>query len=304
MTTVITKIKLNLIHEKLAWYLKRNEQIFAKVIRLWFVFAVKQIQADLKSKFQKDITSDITDWSFIEIQGESVIKPAVLKITQSGGNAAYRVFGIESVFDILNVDAVRAAEKFTAKLVREVTKETKKGIRTFITAGIKEGKSMNKIAREIRPLVGLTGRQTQSVINYKALLQDKEKFPRLSVSDIDKKVQQYTDKTHRRRTITIARTESARAQNIGYVQGMDDLGVKELEFSAILDDRTAIVCINLNRTKFSVKDAAGIIPVHPNCRCAMLPVVEGGTISKPLKKPPSGLDIPPKPISAPVELKF
>jgi len=258
--------------------LMRNEKVLQEAIQKWFAFTVKQVQTDLRTKFKKDITSELTDWDFIEEQGKKIIKPATLSVMQSGGDGAYKMFQVKGAFDVLNVDAVRAADKFTAKLVKGVNAETKKGIRKHISNGVKAGKGMPKIAKELRPLVGLTSRQTQSVGNYRNLLGNKEKFPGLSDSDIDRKVGRYADKTHRRRTQTIARTETARAQNIGYAQGMDDLGVMQLQFSATIDEHTSATCTELNGRKYDVGEAKNIIPVHPNCRCAMLPVLAGKAV--------------------------
>ena len=274
MPFVVEKVrKLNQIHAKLDWQLSRNESVFQEAIQRWFAFNTKQIQTDLRTKFQKDITSELTDWEWLQEQGQDILRPASLKIMQTGGQQAYNALQAEASFSVLNPEAVKAAEKFTASMVKEVNSETKKGIRTYISAGIKEGKSMDKIARELRPLVGLTKNQTQSVINYKALLSDTDKFPGLSASDIDKKVQRYADKTHIRRAKTIARTEAARAQNIGYATGMEELGVDRLEFSATMDDRTSATCEELDGKKYSIGEAKSLIPVHPNCRCAMLPVI-------------------------------
>lgn len=268
MQTVIKKQKLNRIHSKLDWNLKRNERVFQQAIQQWFALTIKQIQTDLRTKFQKDITTELTDWKFLEEQGIKTIKPASLKVIESGGNQAYKLMQIEGAFDVLNVASVKAAEKFCAKLVTEVNNSTKKGIRTYISTGIKEGKSMDKIARELRSIVGLTESQTESVMNYRNLLQEQG----LNVDVVDKKVQRYADKTHRYRTEMIARTETANAQSIGYLQGMDDIGVEKVEFSAY--PGCCDICQGLDKDKYKVEDAEGVIPVHPNCRCAWLPVIK------------------------------
>ena len=260
----------------------RNERIYELAIRKWFGLAVDRIQRDLKTKFIKDVTSELTDWSYIEQQGQNVLKPATLKIMQSGGNAAFKSLAVFGSFDVLNVEAVKAADKMCAKLVREVTKETKAGIRTYISTGIKEGKSMPKIARELRPLVGLTDGQTKTLGKYRKLLEDKEKYPKLKQIDIDRKVQRRADKIHRARTTTIARTETARAQNIGYCQGLAENGVEQVEFSNELD--ACEICIGLSGKIFPVGEGAGIIPVHPNCHCAMLPVIDNKTLTEPKRR--------------------
>jgi len=263
----------------------RNERILRVPLQQWMGFANAQIKRDLASKFKKSVTSKLTDWQFIEEQGKKTLKPASLKIMQSGGNAAYKQLAISGSFDVLNVRAVKAAEKFTAKLVKDVTANTKKGIRTYISAGVKAGKAMPTIAKELRPLVGLTKLQTKSIINYRKTLGDLDRF---SPAQIDKKVLSYTNKTHRRRMENIARTETARAQNIGYCQGLEDVGVveAELRISAVdyCDD-----CLVLDKTRYPVGEAGAILPVHPRCRCAMLPVVDDKVISETLHLTPPEL---------------
>lgn len=260
----------------------KNERLLQVVLQEWMNFAQKQIKRDLLSKYQKSMVAELTDWEIIENQGVRTIKPVALEIMQTGGNAAYKHLAIMGSFDVLNVQAVKAVEKFCSKLVTNVTAETKKGINTYVKHGIKQGHSMPKIARELRPLVGLTGKQTQAIINFRNSLQLRR--PELTVDQLDKAVMRYTNKTHRQRMLTIARTETARAQNIGYVQGLDQVGVKETEFSASFDACEEL-CIPLDGTRFKVGEALGIIPVHPRCRCAMLPVISNKVISERLKKP-------------------
>ena len=144
---------------------------------------------------------------------------------------------------------------------------------------------MPKIAKKLRPLVGLTDRQTDSIINFRRILE--EKRPDLSAAQVDKKVMVQTNKVHRRRMENIARTETARAQSIGYVQGLEDVGVEEVEFSS--SPGACDECVALNENKYPIAEASGIIPVHPNCRCAMLPVVNDKTITGELKHTPLGL---------------
>jgi len=284
-------VKLNQIHRKLDWHLLRNEKVFQEAVQKWFAFTIKQIQSDLQNKFAKDVTAELTDWEYLQDQGEEILKPATLSVMKDGGDAAYKLFLISGAFDVLNPEAVKAAKSFTANLVREVNNETRKGIRTYIATGIKEGKSMDKIARELRPLVGLTERQTKSIVNYRNLLSDKERYPELTADEIDKRVQKYAGKTHRRRTITIARTETARAQNLGYTIGMSDLGVEKLEFSAY--EGCCPTCGEMNGRIYTLKEAKSLIPVHPNCRCALLPVVANTPVCRGIIKMSKAACIPP-----------
>jgi len=262
--------------------LDRNERILRVPLQVWMEFANGRIRGSLKGKFKKDITTELTDWEFIESKGAKTLKPASLKIMQTGGNVAYRQLAIVGSFDVLNVRAVKAAEKFCAKLVREVTANTKEGIRVFIREGVKAGKSMPKIAKELRPVIGLTEKQSLAISNYRKRLEAKE--PKLTATQVDKKVTRQTNKAHRLRAENIARTETARAQNIGYCQGLEEVGVAEAEFRISAADYCE-ECEALDKTRYAVGEAGAVIPVHPRCRCAMLPVVDNKVISEQLKNP-------------------
>ncbi len=266
-----------------------NERSMQIALQIWMNFVARQVGSDLTTKYIKALSrvvTELSDWEFIESEGVKELKPVAMSIMKTGGDAAYKHLALTGSFDVLNVQAVRAVNKYASKLVREVTAETKKGINVYIKHGIKEGHSMRKIARNLRPLVGLTERQTQSVINFRRLLE--EKRPDLSVAQTNKRVMSYTNKTHRLRMENIARTETARAQNIGYIQGLEQIGVKEAQFQ-ISPNACEAICVPLDGTIYPISEAAGIIPAHPRCACAMLPVIDDKAISNILSKPPSGI---------------
>ncbi|MCK5606634.1 hypothetical protein KAR91_32330, partial [Candidatus Pacearchaeota archaeon] len=221
-----------LYHRRLETLRKANELSYRLAVRKWWLIQNKQIRKDLNQMIKKDVTADLTDWEFIEQEGERILSPVTLKIVQSGEEAAYATMNVKGSFSLVNVASVKAAKEFTAELVREVTEATKSGIRHAISEGIAEGKSMDKIARELKPMVGLTENQTRSVLNFRTDLEEKGK---LSAAKIDKRTARFSEKVRTRRTKTIARTESGRAQNMGYVQGLKDVGVEEVEFSAYFD---------------------------------------------------------------------
>lgn len=249
--------------------LTRNINSLRVGIQEWMSFVATRIKRDLTSKFLKDTTSELTNWIVIESKGKRILKPIVLKVLVSGGDKAYDLFKITGGFDALSIRAIKAADKICAKLVVEVTKETKKGIRTIISRGVKEGKSMDKIARELRPIVGLTSKQAESIVNYKVWL--REKRPELSVADVDKRANTYAGRTHRRRAMTIARTETAKAQNVGYVLGLEDANISEVELLVAVG--ACDICAALNGKKYNLRTGQDAIPIHPNCHCAMLPVI-------------------------------
>lgn len=289
LTLTKAKRKLNQVHSRLDSRLSRNIPAMQIALRQWFDFIIKQVRRDIATKFIKDMTTKLTDWEFIEENGKRIIKPAALKIMQTGGQEAYKLLAIEASFDVLNVRSIKAAEKFTAELVTGVNKQTKAAIRTHIADGVKRGKGMDKIGRELRSVVGLNNVQAKAAIKYRGILSDKEKYPKLTTADIERKVTRYEQKMLRQRGVTIARTETARAQNIGYVDGLESVGVEKVEFSTA--PGCCDICDTMNGKEYKTTGAKDVIPVHPRCRCALLPVVAGGTISKPLKETPSGIGL-------------
>lgn len=82
----------------------------------------------------------------------------------------------------------------------------------------------------------------------------------------------------RGRAMTIARTEVIHAHAEGQLDAFEDLGVDELqlnaEWSTAGDSRVCPICLPLEGVVFSVKEARGLIPKHPNCRCSWIPTDE------------------------------
>lgn len=81
----------------------------------------------------------------------------------------------------------------------------------------------------------------------------------------------------RTRANVIARTEIIHAHAEGQLDGYSDLGVTEVgadvEFTTSDDDGVCPQCEALDGEVFTIQEARGVIPVHPNCRCAWSMVV-------------------------------
>lgn len=82
------------------------------------------------------------------------------------------------------------------------------------------------------------------------------------------------------RARVIARTEvvaaSAEASlNMYEEAGIEGVGVQS-EFSTAGDDAVCPICAALEGRVYTIAQARGVLPVHPNCRCAWLPVVTDG----------------------------
>lgn len=72
-------------------------------------------------------------------------------------------------------------------------------------------------------------------------------------------------------------TESAALHNTATLDRYAQMGVTEVEFSAILDDRTSEKCANAEGNIIKIEDAkigTNAPPLHPYCRSVLLPVVD------------------------------
>lgn len=80
--------------------------------------------------------------------------------------------------------------------------------------------------------------------------------------------------TNHRATL-IARTEMVRAHNHGAISAYEDAGLKEgliqAEILTAGDGRVCPQCAPYNGKKMSLAKARSLFPLHPQCRCAILP---------------------------------
>jgi SPP1 gp7 family putative phage head morphogenesis protein len=75
------------------------------------------------------------------------------------------------------------------------------------------------------------------------------------------------------RADALVRTELAHVQTQAAQQRYKDYGIQEYEFYADPDERTCEVCGKLHNKRFPIASAPKV-PQHPNCRCAILPVID------------------------------
>jgi HK97 family phage portal protein len=71
----------------------------------------------------------------------------------------------------------------------------------------------------------------------------------------------------------IARTEIMTASNVGHMETYRQLDVERVEFFVGIDERTCEDCY-AEQGEYDI-DSVEVPPLHPNCRCTLLPVLEG-----------------------------
>lgn len=162
-------------------------------------------------------------------------------------------------------------------------KQTGKKLEVPISSFMKGPVALDKVkilkARAYEELKGVT--QTTSKVLGNILSDGivRGDSPRKVATQISKEI----DKITKKRAVTIARTETIRAHAEGQLQALEQMGVKkvgvDVEFTAtmvsfdppVFEKKVCPKCRALQGKVFTVQESHGIIPVHPNCRCAWVP---------------------------------
>lgn len=219
----------------------------------------------------------------IELEGASILKSGYTAAFVDGGDASYRLAGIQSNFDVLKPEAVKAIDKMGSELITHVVDETRKSVKSVVKFGIQNGYSMPKIARDLTMIQSLFPKWAMAVTNYNFKLWQ-QGVPAARAQELAKR---YRDKLIRKRRLMIARTETAIAQSQGSLVGYKSIGVKRVRFFAA--HGACPICADMDGTVYRIDEAYGVIPVHPNGRCDWLSVSPRGGYKDPRIPPSKGL---------------
>lgn len=150
------------------------------------------------------------------------------------------------VFTLIDTNALDFLAQYNLTLAGDVQRELTDGIRRVLLQGIMDGKGTDEIVR-----------------NLGQVIVDKESF-RQAGSRVFNKAQY--------RMEMIARTEIIRAHSMGRLKFHQNIGIKELEWLAMADERSCPVCGGYDGKVFPIKKFPAQ-PAHPFCRCTNLPVI-------------------------------
>lgn len=182
--------------------------------------------------------------------------------------------GLHLSFNLHDPNFDLAVQQHQARLVREVTDETRRAITNMIQRGYASGMHPYDVAPQIRAAVGLTARQAQAVLTFRDAQVKAGARSDLVASRTDR----YAGRMLTRRARTIARTETARAAVMGRLASYEqaaandlfDPQTAELEWSSVQDDPNEI-CAQLDGQRVPYVDGFedGYPPIHPMCRCSV-----------------------------------
>lgn len=205
---------------------------------------------------------------------------AIAAVLQRVGAKELRRLKARFAFDLDNPHATAWAKANTATRVTEVTDATKQAIRDVVGSAFEQQTTAKVAAQQIRPLIGLTSRDAQSVRNAAERLRAGGATER----QITKVSEQTSGRLLRRRADNISRTETASAAMAGTQAAWrtgKDAGIvdsrAQRKWIAGETERTCPVCGALDDKIVGLEEAwqspIGEIfqpPAHPSCRCTMI----------------------------------
>ena len=181
---------------------------------------------------------------------------------------------IESAFKRGHLNAFLSSKEAQLLEAEGVGQQT---LESFLRTSFNQPEMMSKVrllaTRAFEDLKGITS--TMSSRLNRILAQGM--VDGTGVTEIARQMVDQIDSLSRSRALAIARTEVISAHSEGQLDAfealkIDELGVKA-EWSTVGDDRVCPECHAQEGKTFTVEEARGLIPLHPNCRCAWIPAV-------------------------------
>ena len=253
--------------------LRLHERKLQPVINEWLDWTAQTLRAGLQRMHGKTAgakVKSLANWDEIRARGDELLKPALFEILEAGGNSVMgQRIKKQERFDPIGIEAITWTTEHTAELVVEITDTTMLAIREYITVGINEGKSIQTIAMELRPLVGLTEKDIMAVANYHEMLILER--PEYTAATQRQMADTYARRLHRQRATLIARTETAYSLSEGARQGYAQMGATKLE--RVEDPDACDECKDNNGRIYTIAEAEGVLPAHPACEGAWVVAV-------------------------------
>ena len=166
------------------------------------------------------------------------VLPRITETLRLNGTESFIELGVEGSFDVTNPKVVAWLKKRCGNSIKGIADTTKDLLRKTLIEGVEAGESIPKLASRV-----------------KAVYEDAKGF----------------------RATRIARTEILSASNQGALQAYDQSGVVEKKEWLIAGDACED-CVPMQGEVVKLHDnfSCGVDspPLHPNCRCTILPVIE------------------------------
>lgn len=149
------------------------------------------------------------------LQG-TLAKPLEDAFIEAGREAPARTLGnvegaLSMRFDLANPHSLRFLQDYDFGMIRQVSQETRMAVRRVVSDAFLNGGHPYAQAKKIKSFIGLTDRQAQAGINYRAALEEEGR----PADQVERMSEKFNAKLLRRRAESVARTETVRAANAG-----------------------------------------------------------------------------------------
>lgn len=246
-----------------AKFTNKNTKKITRQLKKYYRAAMKRTIEDFESTYDKLLTmqeegKDLTPADLYKLdkywkmQGQ--LKNEMQKLGDKQISALSKIFETQ-FFDVYYSIAIEGKEAFTnideqgaLQLIKQVWCADGKNFSDRVWNNTNN--LIETLNEELLHCV-ITGKKTSEL---KGLL--KERFG-VSYSSADR----------------IARTEMSHIQNTAARERYKNYGLQEFEVWADKDERRCDICGQLHKKRYPIGTASPV-PVHPNCRCSIIPVVD------------------------------
>lgn len=248
----------------------------AREVQKWGEFSY----SDLEAAILDGHLNDLIDWQarYAEVVNGTLAPMWAMAMAAAAKKATKE----KVILDDSDVFVKAWIQTHGGELITRLSEESRRAVAAIILRGQAERILPRDMAKQIRPLIGLTEIQAQANVNYR------EKIYRsyleggasstVAAARADKAAVKYASQQHRFRAETIVHTELAFAYNrgahMGVSQAVSDrlMGRCEMVWSTAGTNRVCGRCLALKDTVVGHTDESGVTlpPLHPRCRCAIM----------------------------------
>jgi HK97 family phage portal protein len=223
------------------WEYKRKrywdpwEKKWKKALKPFFDEQEKEVLKNIENRKAAIRKEDIYEVEQWNKKLKKLSKPLLLEIVQEGVESAINELGIEVDWNIDNPRVDKWIQEELGSKIQGINDTTLENLKGTLQDGIDLGEGVDDLAKRVR--------------------------------------ETYEDAKGYRAEV-IARTETISAFTEGNRQLYQEAGVKQLQFYTATDERVCEECYSKHGNKYGIDEAGGMIPVHPQCRCTWIAVME------------------------------
>ena len=233
----------------------------------------------------------LMDWSKdYSILVKEKLVPVLKQAVKEGGKTIAALHELDNFsFEVTDANITKWIDEKSTRLITNLVEEQRDAIQAIIYRGYSDEIAPEKLARMIRPCIGLTKPQTTAVYNHriKVIESLKKDHPRMKQQTIERKAEdsarKYSERLHRYRAKTIVNTELAEAYSAGahasVIQAQEKgyMGKVEKVWVTARQSNVCKFCETVEGVKKAMDEPfdlgkCGMVqypPAHPRCRCVL-----------------------------------